>query len=297
MNKLGTDERVAVIRALVEGCSVRSTSRMTGIDKKAILRLLVSMGRVCRKFHNEAVRGLRTARVQCDEQWAFVGAKQKQVERGASGHGDAWLWVGMDADSKLVISWVVGGRDSGAAFDFMHDLAGRLNSRVQLTTDGFAAYLDAVIENFGREVDYGQLVKLYGDDPRLKGGEARYSPGQCTGCKPYARLGDPDPKHISTSFIERQNLTTRMSIRRFTRLTNAFSKKIENHEAAVSLHYAYYNFCRVHQTLRVTPAMEAGLADHVWEVAELVELLEREEREAVAAGKLKRGAYGPRKAE
>lgn len=293
MNKLTTAQRVSVIKALVEGCSVRSASRMTGVGKAAILRLMVDMGNICRKYHDQTVLGLHTARVQCDEQWAFVGAKQRQVDNGAPQHGDAWLWVALDADTKLVITWAVGARDEGTAYDFTHDLAGRLNSRVQLTTDGLNAYLGPILDAFGSDVDYGQLVKLYGDDPRLKNKNpaARYSPSVCTGSKPYARIGTPDPKHISTSFIERLNLTTRMSNRRFTRLTNAFSKKIENHEASISLHYTYYNFCRIHQTLRVTPAMQAGLADHVWEVEELVALLERAEAARIAAGAMRRGKY------
>jgi IS1 family transposase len=293
MNKLTTDKRVAVIRALVEGCSIRSTVRMTGVSKKAVLKLVVDMGKACRDFHDERVRGLECARVQCDEQWAFVGAKQKQVDHGAQHYGDAWLWVATDADTKLIITWAVGGRDETTAYDFTHDLAGRLNSRVQLTTDGLNMYLQPIIDAFGSLVDYAQLVKLYGDDPRLKNGSAavRYSPTVCTGTKPYARIGDPDPKYISTSYIERQNLTTRMSVRRFTRLTNAFSKKIENHEAAISLHYGHFNWCRVHQTLRVTPAMEAGLTDHVWEVEELVAVLDKAEADKIAAGSMKRGAY------
>jgi IS1 family transposase len=296
MNKLPKAKRIAAIQALVDGCSIRSTVRMTGVSKKAVLKLLVDMGQSCRGFHDERVVGLHTARVQCDEQWAFVGAKQKQVDRGANAHGDAWLWVGIDADTKLVISWAVGERNETTAYDFTHDLAGRLNSRVQLTTDGLNAYLGPIIDAFGSEVDYAQLVKLYGDDPRLKNkpADARYSPGQCVGAKPYARIGFPDVKHVSTSFVERQNLTMRMSCRRFTRLTNAFGKKIENHEAAVSLHYAYYNWCRIRQTLRVTPAMEAGLTDHVWTLEELVGILAQDEAAKIAAGAMKRGPYRPK---
>jgi len=296
MNTLPLEKRVAVIRCLVEGCSIRATVRMTGVSKTAVTRLVVEMGRVCRDFHDERVRCLNSQRVQCDEQWAFVGAKQKQVDRGAKQHGDAWLWVALDADSKLVITWAVGGRDESTAYDFTHDLASRLHGRVQLTTDGLATYLPAIMDAFGDQVDYAQLVKLYGDDPRLKAKSpsARYSPGVCTGCKPYARIGTPNERHISTSFIERQNLTTRMSVRRFARLTNAFSKKIENHEAAVGLHYGFYNWCRVHQTLRVTPAMEAGLTDHVWTLEELIGVLMADEAAKIAAGALKRKPYGPR---
>lgn len=291
MYKLTTADRVRVIAALVEGCSIRSTVRMTGVSKDAVSRLLVSMGCACADFHNERVRGITTKRVQCDEIWAFIGAKQKQVDRGAKAHGDTWTWTAIDADTKLCVSYLLATRDAGAAWEFMHDLSGRLLNKIQLTTDGLTVYLDAVADNFGREVDYGQLIKLYGDDPRTKGGAARYSPAQCVGCKPYARLGDPDPKHISTSYVERQNLSMRMGMRRFTRLTNAFSKKVENHGHAIALYFAHYNFRRVHQTIRCTPAMEAGLTDHVWELEELVALLERRECEAVAAGAFKRGAY------
>ncbi|MCC6682501.1 MAG: IS1 family transposase [Phycisphaeraceae bacterium] len=298
MNKLTTQKRVAVVRCLVEGCSIRSTVRMTGVGKQAIMRLIVDMGEVCRQFHDERVRSLKTARVQCDEEWAFVGAKQKQVERGAPQYGDAWLWLALDADTKLAITWAVGGRDEGTAFDFIHDLAGRLNSRVQLTTDGLNSYLGPIMDAFGPYVDYAQLVKLYGDDPRLKkqNPEATYSPARICGCRKQMRIGTPDQKHISTSFIERQNLTVRMSCRRFTRLTNAFSKKILNHEAAISLHYCYYNWCRVHQTLRCTPAMEAGLTTTVWEIEDLVGLLEKAEQAKIDAGAFKRGPYKKTKA-
>lgn len=292
MKKLSTEKRAQIVRCLVEGCSIRSTVRMTGASKNTVAKLLADMGRVCLDWHNENVRGLNSARVQCDEIWAFVGAKQKSVENGKNGHGDIWTWVGMDADSKLIINWLVGERDSGAAWEFTHDLAGRLNNRVQLTTDGLNAYVGAIIDNFGPYVDYAQLVKLYGDDPRInKNADARYSPGYCKGAKPYRRIGDPDLKHVSTSYVERQNLTMRMGMRRFTRLTNAFSKKVENHEHSICLHFMHYNFCRVHTSLRVTPAMESGLADHVWTVEELVGLLEAEEAALIGTDENKRGPY------
>jgi len=257
------------------------------------MKLLVSMGCVCADFHNEKVRGNATDRVQCDEIWSFVGAKQGQVDHGSAAYGDAWTWVGIDAKKKLCISYFVGPRDAGSAWEFMNDLAGRLIDRVQLTTDGLKVYLDAVKDNFGGDVDYGQLVKLYGNDPRNKNAPAsvRYSPSTCVGCKPYAMIGDPDPKHISTSYIERSNLSMRMGMRRFTRLTSAHSKKIENHGHAVALYFAHYNFCRVHTTLRVTPAMESGLTDHVWTLEELVGILEKREQAAIAAGEMKRGTY------
>jgi len=272
---------------------MRATVRMTGVAKNTVSKLLVDMGDVCHELHDARVRCLNTARVQCDEIWSFVGCKQKQADRGKSGVGDVWTWTAIDADTKLCIAYLVGGRDPGSAYEFTHDLAGRLHSRVQLTTDGLNLYLEGIMEHFGTDVDYAQLVKLYGDDPRLKAKSpsARYSPGTCTGCKPYARIGQPDPKHISTSFVERQNLTMRMSMRRFTRLTNAFSKKVTNHEASVALHFAYYNFCRVHQTIRVTPAMEAKLTDHVWTIEELVALLENQERATIGTEANKRGPY------
>ncbi|MEX2543671.1 MAG: IS1 family transposase [Phycisphaeraceae bacterium] len=299
MRKLSPEKRIQIISALVEGCSIRSTVRMTGVSKNTVTKLLVDMGRVCQQWHDENVRGLNTDRVQCDEIWAFVGAKQKQVERGAAGVGDVWTWTSIDADTKLAICWLVGERDSGHAFDFMHDLAGRLTSRVQLTTDGLEAYVGAVVDNFGPYVDYAQLIKLYGDDPRLKSKSpsARYSPGRCVGTKPYARVGSPDPKHINTSYVERQNLTMRMSMRRFTRLTNAFSKKVENHEAAIALHFAHYNLCRIHSSIRVTPAMEAGVTTTPWSIEDLVGLLEADEKAAIEAGAMKRGPYGPRNSE
>ena len=275
MNKLSTEKRAAVVAALVEGCSIRATVRMTGVAKNTIVKLLAELGPACEEFHNETVQNVRSRRVQCDEIWSFVGAKQKNVpaeKAGTFGIGDVWTWTAIDADSKLIVSWLVGTRDGGAAYTFMQDVASRLRNRVQLTTDGHTPYLAAVEDAFGADIDYAMLVKIYGPDPQA---EKRYSPAQCLGCKVETITGDPDPKHISTSYVERQNLTMRMSMRRFTRLTNAFSKKVENHCAAVALYFVYYNFCRVHQALRVTPAMEAGLSDHVWTIAEIVALLDR----------------------
>ncbi len=275
MNKLTTEERVRVITALVEGNSLRSVSRMTGTHRTAIQKLLVELGAACSAFQDRVMRNLTCKRIQCDEIWAFVGAKEKNTtaETKAQGWGDVWTWIAMDADTKLIPCWYVGTRDAGAAYHFMHDLAPRLAHRVQLTTDGHKPYLTAIADAFGTEVDYAQLVKIYGEGPKT---EARYSPAQCMGARKAVVTGSPAHAHVSTSFIERQNLTLRMSNRRFTRLTNAFSKKVENHEAAVALHFMHYNFCRVHQTLRCTPAMEAGIANHVWSIAELVGLLESE---------------------
>lgn len=274
MNKLGTADRAAVISCLVEGCSIRATCRMTGVAKNTVTKLLVDIGSKCADYHHRHVRNVQSRRVQCDEIWSFVYSKQKNVpadSKGQFGVGDVWTWVALDADTKLCISYMLGLRDGKYAKDFMDDVADRLATRVQLTTDGHRAYLEAVSQAFDI-VDYAQLVKIYGA-PAEGGAEVRYSPADCTGCRPEPKIGNPDPAHISTSFIERQNLTMRMQMRRFTRLTNAFSKKVENHGHMIALHFMHYNYCRVHQTLRVTPAMAAGLTDHVWEIEELVALI------------------------
>ena len=292
MKKLPTEKRAQIVRCLVEGCSIRSTVRMTGASKNTAAKLLVDLGEACREWHDKHVRGLHTQRVQCDEIWSFVGAKQRQVDKGAAGVGDVWTWTAIDADTKLAITWLVGERDGGTAWDFTNDLAGRLLGRVQLTTDGLAAYVDAIVDNFGPYVDYAQLVKVYGDDPRLKKpASVKYSPSKICGCEKRVRAGDPDRAHISTSYVERQNLTMRMTNRRFTRLTNAFSKKVTNHEAMINLHFVHYNLCRVHQTLRVTPAMEAGVTQHVWTVEELVGILEAKEAAVIGTEENKRGPY------
>ncbi len=279
MNQLSIDKRVRIVSALIEGCSVRSTSRMTGVSKDAILKLLVDIGTACAKLHDERVRNLSTRRVQCDEIWSFIGAKDKNVydDEVAFGRGSVWTWTAIDADSKLCISYLVGLRDAGYAHDFIHDVAERLAHRVQLTTDGLKSYLGPVEDTFGTDVDYAMLVKLYG---ATNAGEGRYSPANCLGTVVGTVSGNPDAAHISTSYVERQNLTMRMAMRRFTRLTNAFSKKVENHAHAVALHFAHYNFCRVHTTLRVTPAMEAGIADHVRSVEDLCRLVPAPERAA-----------------
>jgi len=277
MNKLSTEKRRQVVSALVEGNGIRATVRMTGVSKNTIAKLLVELGAACSDYLNKALVNLTCKRIQCDEIWSFVYSKDKNVPeefRGKFGYGDVWTWVGMDADSKLIVSWLVAGRDAGSAYGFMQDLAKRLANRVQLTTDGHRAYLTAVEDAFGSEIDYAMLVKIYGSD---SANETRYSPAECIDFKPIAITGRPDPKHISTSYIERQNLTMRMHMRRFTRLTNAHSKKIENHIASIAIHYMYYNFCRIHETLRVTPAMEAGISDHVWCIEEMISLLDAKE--------------------
>lgn len=274
MNKLSTEERTRVVAALVEGNSMRAVSRMTGVARNTINSLLVDLGKACSEFQDKAMRNLLCKRIQCDEIWSFVGAKEKntKAEKKAEGWGDVWTWVALDADTKLVPCWFVGTRDAGAAYHFIHDLADRLANRVQLTTDGHKAYLSAVEDAFGADIDYAMLIKIYGAAP--DGPEVRYSPAQCMGAKKAMQTGRPDWKHISTSFVERQNLTMRMSMKRFARLSNGFSKKVENHEHMLALHYMYYNFARIHQSLRVTPAMEAGIADHVWTIDEIIALID-----------------------
>jgi len=276
MNRLSIDERARIIAALVEGNSIRSICRMTGHEKRPVTRLLVDVGTACYRYQDRVFRNLKCRRLQCDEIWSYVGCKQKNVTPKMAEQrvvGDAWVWVAIDADTKLVPCWLVGDRGAGSATEFIADLERRLAHRVQLTTDGHKVYLNAVIDAFADEVDYAQLVKYFGNEPEP---QKRYSPAVCTGAEKIIRLGDPEPRYISTSYVERQNLTMRMSMRRFTRLTNGFSKKIENHEAAVALHYMHYNFARIHQTLRVTPAMQAGLSDHVWSFEEIVRLADAE---------------------
>lgn len=272
MNKLPTNKRAQIIGMLAEGNSLRATSRMADVSLTTVTKLLIEVGTACAEYQNEMLRDLPCKRVQCDEIWAFVGCKEKNVSktRTAFGLGDVYTWVGMCADTKIVPAFFVGRRNARCGNAFMKDLATRLNSRVQLTTDGHKVYLQAVEHAFGCDVDYAMLVKLYGPP----GGEEqrRYSPVECTGTQIHQISGDPDVRHISTSFIERQNLTMRMSMRRFTRLTNAFSKKVDNHFYAVALYFMYYNFGRIHKTLRVTPAMECGVADHVWSLDEIARL-------------------------
>jgi IS1 family transposase len=273
MNKLSIDERTRIVSALVEGNSMRAVARMADVSRNTVDKLLRDLGRACSEYEDKAFRNLNSKRVQCDEIWSFVYAKEKNCthEHKTKGAGDIWTWVALDPDSKLVPCWFIGQRHAGCAFHFLSDLKDRLSNRVQLTTDGNRAYLHAVEDVFGTEIDYGMLQKIYGATP--EGPQTRYSPAICMGARKAVITGKPDFAHISTSYVERQNLTMRMSMRRFTRLTNAFSKKVENLEAAVALHYMHYNFCRIHQTLRVTPAMEAGVSDHVWTLEEVIDLL------------------------
>ena len=282
MNCLSAFDRARVVGCLIEGNSIRSTVRLTGICKDTVLELLCDLGTVCKRYHDANVRNLRSRRIQCDETWNFCYGKDKNVtdEQKADGAGSAWTWIALDADSKLVVAYLTGGRDASWAHAFMVDVASRISNRVQLTTDGHRVYVEAVEDAFGSEIDYAMLVKIYGSAPEKP--ETRYSPAQIIETRLAVISGDPDPRHISTSYVERQNLTMRMSMRRFTGLTNAFSKKIENLRHAVALNYMYYNFCRVHQSLRVTPAMQAGISDHVWSLEELVGLLEVKERTVAA---------------
>jgi IS1 family transposase len=272
MNQLSTAKRAQVIAALIEGNSINSTCRMLGVGKHTVLRLLEDAGCACAAYHDVMVRGLTVTRAQCDEVWSFVYAKQKNVtaEQMEQGAGDCWTWTAIDADTKLIISYMLGDRGASTAKAFMQDVASRIDNRIQLTTDGHRVYAEAVEQAFGSEIDYAMLVKIYGASNE---GESRYSPATCIGCRTGVLSGRPDPKYISTSYVERQNLSMRMGMRRFTRLTNGFSKKFENHAHQVALYFFHYNFCRVHKTLRVTPAMESGLANHVWTLEELCALL------------------------
>jgi IS1 family transposase len=277
MNELNKEKQVQIINALVEGNSIRATARMCDVAFNTVLKLLPEIGKGCADYQDRVFRNLPCKRIQCDEIWSFCYAKEKNLAaelRGKFGFGDVWTSVALDADTKLVPSWLVGDRSADTAMIFMNDLASRLANRIQLTTDGHKAYLIAVADAFGGiPIDYAMLVKLY-NEPKTEGNEKRYSPGERCGTRKEEVKGDPDPKHISTSYVERQNLTMRMSMRRFTRLTNAFSKKVENHSCAIALHYMHYNFCRIHKSLRVTPAMEAGVTNHVWSIEELVGLLD-----------------------
>lgn len=266
-----------MVRCLIEGSSINSTVRMTGVSKNTVLKLLVEIGSACSAFLNEKMRDLPCQRLQADEAWSFCYCKQKHVTNEIAERqiaGDVWVWCTIDADTKLIPCWLLGKRDADCATEFIQDLANRLAHRVQLTTDGLKVYVNAVIDAFADDIDYAVLHKIYGAEPV---NEARYSPAKCIGCTKQEVLGSPDPKHVSTSYIERQNLTMKMSMRRFTRLTNAFSKKIENYSAAVALYMMYYNFGRRHMTLGTTPAMKAGLTDHVWSVEEIIALLEKSE--------------------
>lgn len=274
MNRLSVEKRARILGMLVEGMSLRSASRLADCSINTVTKLLVDVGMACAEFQHKTLRKLPCRRVQCDEIWSFVGAKQKNVpaERvGQFGTGDVWTWTAIDADTKLIASWMVGTRGAESAQQFIGDLASRLSNRIQLTTDGHRMYVEAVERAFAGDIDYAMLVKHYGDDGRSV--DRKYSPSPFVSAEKKRINGDPDDAHVSTSYVERQNLTMRMSCRRFTRLTNAFSKKVENHAHAVALHFMHYNFGRIHKTLRVTPAMEAGVAKHVWSLEEIAALV------------------------
>jgi IS1 family transposase len=277
MNRLSTESRARIIGYLVEGMSLRAASRLAGVSINTVSKLLVDVGSACAEYQDTAMRNLSCERLQCDEIWAFVGAKAKNVtpDQAADGWGDVWTWTALDADTKLVPCWYIGGRSATDAVEFMNDVASRLDDRVQLTTDGLHSYLVAVSRAFRGNVDYAMLHKIYGEDPEA---QKRYSPAKCIGVEGRVVTGDPDPEHVSTSYVERANLTMRMGMRRFTRLTNGFSKKIENHAAAVALHFQFYNFARPHKSLKNpyprTPAMAAGVADHVWSLGEIARLID-----------------------
>jgi len=291
MNKLTHETRAQILHLLCEGMSIRAITRTVGVSKNTVAKLLEDAGRACSAYHDEHVRGVTAKRVQVDEIWSFTYAKQKNVTTAVAAPdsaGDTWTWTAIDADTKLIVGWLVGGRDAEYASAFIGDLASRLANRVQLTSDGHAPYLQAVEGAFGADVDYAQLIKIYGASPESAKG--RYSPAECSGIKKTRIEGDPDDKHVSTSYVERQNLTMRMHMRRLTRLTNAFSKKIENHAHAVALHFVYYNFCRIHSKLRMSPAMAAGICSRLWEVSDIVALLDAAEAKPAKRGPYKKAA-------
>ena len=273
MNRLSMEKRIQIVSMLVEGNSLRSVSRMADVSINTVTKLLVDLGIACADYQDGALRGLTCKQLQVDEIWSFCYAKQRNVpaeHKDEFGYGDVWTWTAIDADTKLIPCWHVGRRNANDAYDFISDLASRVDSHTQVTSDGLRLYVEAIEGAFGCDVDYAMLIKSYGPSPD---GERRYSPAECTGIDKIAMCGQPDLAKVSTSFVERQNLTMRMGMRRFTRLTNGFSKKVQNHEAAIALHFMYYNFCRIHKTLRCTPAMEAGVSDHVWSIQEVVDLI------------------------
>ncbi|MDZ4683852.1 MAG: IS1 family transposase [Planctomycetaceae bacterium] len=284
MNRLDASRRAQVLNCLIEGCSIRATVRMTGVSKTTVTRLLVEAGTVAAEYQDRVMRNLTCRRLQVDELWTFNYCKAKnltpEIAAKVPGAGSVWLWVAMDADTKVVPCAMIGDRNSGTAHEFVTDLASRLRYRVQMTTDGHRPYLEAVESAFGAQIDYAMLVKLYGNDGDPKSAERRYSPGQCIGTVPTVVSGRPDPEHISTSFVERQNWTVRGTMRRYTRLSNGFSRKIENHMAAVALNYFSYNFIKIHSTLRTSPAMAAGVTDRLFDVSDLVALLVESEKKA-----------------
>ncbi|HKF52552.1 MAG TPA: IS1 family transposase [Candidatus Acidoferrales bacterium] len=270
MNVLSKDKQAQILNALVEGCSVRATARLVGVEHKTVLRVLLRTGKRCAQLLDEKMRGIRARRVQVDEMHSFVYVRQKNLNPSRHDDltmGEQYLFIAMDSETKLVPSFLIGKRDARNAYFLMKDLESRLATRPQLTTDGFRPYVNAVDDTFGTQVDYAMLIKMYSGDESTR---ERYSPSEIVETRTVPVMGNPKPQYISTSHIERQNLTVRMQLRRFTRLTNAFSKKLENLKAALALYFAWYNFCRIHSTLRVTPAMAAGISSHVWSLGEIL---------------------------
>ncbi len=289
MNRLATDKRVQILALMAEGNSIRSIVRLTGCSKNTVIKFMVDAGQAVTEYQDKIFRNLNCKRIQVDEIWAFCYAKQKNVAEAKAapeGAGDIWTWVAMDAETKLIPSWLVGGRDAEYANVFMQDLAGRVASRIQLTSDGLKVYLEAVEGAFGADIDYAMLVKMYGNATEPMNG--KYSPAECTGCTKRSIAGKPDEKGVSTSYIERQNLNIRMANRRHTRLTNAFSKKAENHAYSMALYFMHYNFVRIHQTLRITPAMAARVTDKLWSVEDVANIVEEWENQKEPK---KRGSY------
>lgn len=287
MNKLPNEKRAQILAMLCEGMGINAAARITGVSNNTVLKLLAKVGEACAKYQDEAMRNLNCKRIECDEIWSFVGMKQKNVPdelEGIFGFGDVYTWTAIDADTKLIPCWHVGTRDAHSAKAFIDDLASRLSNRIQLTTDGHKAYFEAVEGAFGRDIDFAQLIKIYGTLGEHKQDSRRYSPAEFTGSEKRCITGNPNIKNVSTSYVERQNLTMRMHMRRFTRLTNAFSKKLENHMHAISLYFMFYNFCKIHKSLRITPAMEAGISDKLWMLSDIVALIPEEEA-------TKRGSY------
>lgn len=292
MRQLPIEKRALILELLIEGNSMRSTSRLAKVSINTVTKLLVNAGEACAKYHDETVRNVKASRIQCDEIWSFCYAKGKNVKTAKAapeGAGDVWTWTALDSDSKMILSYEIGDRSGATAIEFMDDLCSRLSNRVQLTTDGHKAYLEAVEGAFGGDVDYAQLIKMYGGPTGNKGHEKKYSPAECTGTKKRMVEGNPDKAHISTSHVERANLSMRMGMRRFTRLTNGFSKKLENHLHMLSLYFVHYNFVRIHKTLRVTPAMEAGISNELHDMEWIVGLID-----ANMPVPAKRGSYKKR---
>jgi len=292
MNKLSIETRVQILSMLCEGSSMRSISRVADVSINTVSKLLVDAGKACAAFHDDKVRGVKARRVQVDEIWSFTAAKQKNVAKmkvPVAGAGDTWTWTAIDAETKLLITWLIGGRDSEYAMAFMDDLRSRLANRVQLTSDGHKAYLEAVEGAFGSDVDYAMLVKIFGAAPETMKG--RYSPAECIGARKERIEGNPDPKHVSTSFAERQNLTMRMQMRRFTRLTNAFSKKFENHMHMVALYTVWYNYVKQHKSLKgLSPAMASGLSDTLWSMKDMAEMVDANSPKPGPRGPYKKAA-------